>query len=45
MNKNGDLYLAWSGSGREIVETFEENGFLVDWNGENNTRILVRTWI
>jgi len=43
MKRNGDLYLAWSGNGREIVEIFEKNGFFVDWNGENNTRILVKT--
>jgi hypothetical protein len=41
MREGGDLYLAWAGNGQEIVKIFEKYGFLVDWNGDNRTRIKV----
>lgn len=38
----GDAYLAWSGDGNRIVEVLRSNNVKVEWNGEQNQRILVK---
>jgi hypothetical protein len=42
MKKSGEVYLSWAGNGQEIVKVFQDNGFIVDWNGETTTRIKVK---
>lgn len=37
----GEVYLAWSGNGAEIVEVFSKY-FNVIWDGSTSTRILVK---
>lgn len=42
IKEKNEVYLAWRGNGKEIVEIFERNGLIVDWNGSENTRIRVK---
>lgn len=35
-------YISWSGDGKEIVKILNDNGILTDWNGSENTRILLK---
>lgn len=41
LKEKNECYLAWDGDGKEIVRILSEAGLYVDWNGDNNTRILV----
>ena len=36
-----DLYLAWSGSGQEIVSILSSVGLNLDWNGSEDKRIRI----
>jgi len=40
--ETGELMLAWSGNGAEIVRIFEHFGLKINWNGLGDTRISVR---
>jgi hypothetical protein len=39
---DGECYLAWSGSGVEIVSILEKAGLTVTWNGEAGQRIMIQ---
>lgn len=41
LRQYGYCYLAWSGDGKEIVETLEAEGIKVDWKGSNEKRIKI----
>ena len=41
LDKRGNCYLAWEGNGEEIVTTLQNRGLVVEWNGDENTRIKV----
>jgi len=41
MDKDGDVYLAWAGSGEEIVSILKNNGLNVEWEGTQGRRIRV----
>lgn len=45
LDKEGNLirplHFAWSGNGQEIVAALEKQGFTVDWNGSEDTRIAI----
>lgn len=38
----GEVFLAWRGIGGEIVTILRNQGLDVEWDGEENTRILVK---
>lgn len=40
--EGGEMYLAWAGDGAEIVNVFENAGFLVEWDGSEGTRICIK---
>lgn len=42
LKETGELWLAWSGDGAEIVEALEKRGLDAEWDGDDATRILVR---
>ncbi len=35
------VYLAWSGNGKEICDVLKDHGMVVDWNGNQDTRICI----
>lgn len=37
------LFLAWSGDAKRIFEELTKEGFQVEWNGRQDTRIMVNT--
>jgi hypothetical protein len=39
--KTGELMLAWSGDGNEIVRAFADEGLNVFWNGKDDSRISI----
>lgn len=41
MKESGELWLAWSGKGKEIVKILKEQGLTVEWEGKKGTRIMV----
>lgn len=42
--KSGKAYFAWEGDGQEIVDVFEKNGLIVDWNGTEERKIVVEVF-
>lgn len=36
------VFLSWSGDGNEIVTALRAHGLTVEWDGDPNTRILVK---
>jgi len=42
LKKSGNVYLAWSGDGNEIVEIIKKHGMEVVWSGTDKTRIFVK---
>jgi hypothetical protein len=42
LQETGELYLCWSGDGQEIKTILEAEGLTVEWDGTDNTRILVK---
>lgn len=40
--KNGFACLTWGGDGQEIFNVLAEAGLFPKWNGEGNTRIMIR---
>lgn len=45
MMQTGDCYLAWSGNGEEICYTLRSFGFVVEWDGSSNQRIVIKNVI
>lgn len=43
-SKNGHVYMSWAGDGNEIVAELKAAGAVVEWDGSESTRILVKTW-
>lgn len=41
LDREGKLYLNWSGDGNLIKSVFEKCGLKVEWNGTDSTRIKV----
>jgi hypothetical protein len=41
LNEQGKCYLSWSGDGKEITKILNENGVETEWDGNDNTRILI----
>ena len=39
--KYGNVFLAWSGDGKEIMHEFSLDGLMTSWDGDENTRIQV----
>ena len=39
---SGKIHLAWDGSGAEIKMVLENAGLYVEWNGKEDTRIVVK---
>lgn len=42
LKKTGNVYLAWSGDGNEIVEIIKKHGMEVEWDGTVEKRIFVK---
>ena len=42
LKKTGVVYLAWSGSGQDIVNTLNKYGLATKWEGTDNRRIVVK---
>jgi hypothetical protein len=40
--RHGECYLAWSGNGEQIVKILKQNDVIVEWDGSQDTRILVK---
>lgn len=41
MLEDGEVYLAWSGNGDEIVKVFTDLGLKVEWDGSKSKRIKI----
>ena len=39
---SGHVYMGWCGDGERIASTFRNSGLLVEWDGKDCTRILVK---
>jgi len=45
-NKSGDvLYLSWSGDANEIMRAFNLNNIFTSWNGDPNTKIIIKNYM
>ena len=49
LKKTGDVWLAWSGDGQHIIDTFLKLGMNpldIEWDGSLDSKILLRnTWV
>ena len=41
LDEKGQVHLAWRGDGKIISAIAHRNGLVTEWNGDENTRILI----
>lgn len=44
LREKGEVYLCWSGNGKEIVEVMNKHNLTTKWEGTDNRRIVVKVW-
>lgn len=40
--EHDEVYISWGGNGQEICDAFEKCDLKVEWNGREDTRILLK---